>query len=267
MSTRPEIDPEIAALLPAQTPEELEKLEASLLRNGCLDKLVVWKEHGIVLDGHTRLRLCAKHDIPYDVVEVSLVSREAALQFVINQQLARRNLTDERKSYLRGKAYLIRRRSVGRPAGSGDSSPTTERKLCHSEPISGSTAQALADKHGVGRETIKRDARFAAVVDTIGARSPEAKAAILGGRSDKTRAEVVAEGHTAPAARRVTRAKPGERFPWADFVKLFDRLVRMTDEIARAHNSRESDEHRRALELLKLYAEQIAAWLRRLELQ
>src|SRR5262249_29409126 len=62
----PRIDPEFASLMPAQTPEQAEQLEALLLADGvCREPLTLWAGHDIVLDGHHRLTLCRKHGIPY----------------------------------------------------------------------------------------------------------------------------------------------------------------------------------------------------------
>src|SRR5690349_10424935 len=78
-----QIDPEYAGLIPPLTPAELADLEASLLAYGCLDPLVVWKGHGILLDGHHRLDLCHKHRIPFTTVEIDLPDREAAMWWII----------------------------------------------------------------------------------------------------------------------------------------------------------------------------------------
>jgi hypothetical protein len=48
MAGRPIIDPEIAALLPPLTGEEFEELERQLSVEGCRDRLIVWKETGIL---------------------------------------------------------------------------------------------------------------------------------------------------------------------------------------------------------------------------
>jgi hypothetical protein len=61
------IDREFARLVPPPTQEELERLEAKLLKEGCCDALVLWKGHTILLDGHTRLELCRKRGIRFTV--------------------------------------------------------------------------------------------------------------------------------------------------------------------------------------------------------
>jgi hypothetical protein len=58
------IDPEIQALIPPLTADELAQLEANLLDEGCRDRLVVWSANGTLLDGHHRHALCQQHGIP-----------------------------------------------------------------------------------------------------------------------------------------------------------------------------------------------------------
>ena len=84
-------DKEFKSIIPPLTDEELSMLESSLLAEGCRDALVVWGD--ILLDGHNRLEICRKHGIEYRVVKLSLPSREAAKEWIIINQFARRNLT------------------------------------------------------------------------------------------------------------------------------------------------------------------------------
>jgi len=97
------IDPEIRSDLPAPLPEELELLEKSILAEGCRDVLVVWKGHGIILDGHNRYEICSRLGVPFRYVEMEFGSREEALLWVANNQLGRRNLTEYQKKLLVGK--------------------------------------------------------------------------------------------------------------------------------------------------------------------
>jgi hypothetical protein len=124
MATDLRIDREFQVLIPPLDSGEQTQLEASLKADGCRDPLIVWKDHGILLHGHNRKRLCDKHDIPFKTVEVDLPNREAAKAFIIQNQLARRNLTPEAASYLRGRRYLEMKQQGKRTdlaAGEGES--------------------------------------------------------------------------------------------------------------------------------------------------
>ena len=126
------IDPEIERLIPPLTPDERDGLEGSLLEDGCRDALVVWKETGIVLDGHNRLRLCTQHGIDYDVSEKSFEDRDSAKQWVMRHQLSRRNLSDSQRAML---ASMVWKRVPGNPSGVRDGSgqfakKPNETRLC-----------------------------------------------------------------------------------------------------------------------------------------
>src|SRR5262249_6289231 len=154
---------EITALLPPLTREELAELEMKLTVEGFRDPLVVWKETGILLDGHHRLAICDKYKIKYITKELSFPNRERAIQWVIDNQLGRRNLTDERRAYYRGKEYLNKKQQhVGQTVSDGQNVHPGQ-----------TVSETLAAKHGVSEKTIRRDAHFADAVDKIGATDPE----------------------------------------------------------------------------------------------
>jgi ParB-like chromosome segregation protein Spo0J len=181
MTERPNIDPEIAALLPPLTHEEFAELEMKVSVEECRDPLVVWKETGILLDGHHRLKICDKYKLTWSVKELSFPSRERAIQWVIDNQLGRRNLTDERRAYYRGKEYLNKKQQhVGQTVSDGQNVHPGK-----------AVSETLAEKHGVNEKTIRRDAEFAQALDKIGATDPAQKEAILSGQSGQTKQQVI----------------------------------------------------------------------------
>ncbi len=105
-----QIDPEFKSLIPPLGASEREQLEANLLASGCRDPLVVWKGHNILLDGHNRYEICTSEGIDFKTVDLELPDRNAAHDWIISNQLGRRNLTPEAVSYLRGKKYNLQKR-------------------------------------------------------------------------------------------------------------------------------------------------------------
>jgi hypothetical protein len=163
------IDKELAALIPPLSQDELANLEASLVAEGCREPLAVWAGHDVLLDGHNRYRLCSKYNIPYRVRLVELADRAAARAWVVANQMARRNLTPEGVSYLRGLRYLAEKQSHG-----GD------RRAAKGRNVRLSTAERLAAEFRVSDKTVKRDAHFAKAVDALARMcGPEAKPWIL----------------------------------------------------------------------------------------
>src|SRR5262245_42040142 len=156
------IDPELRALCPPLSDEERAQLEANLLADGCRDPLAVWRPEEpdgpvVLLDGHNRYGICLKHGLTFTTVAIPLDSREAAMDWMITNQLGRRNLTPEQKSYLRGKRYNREKRQGERTdLTSGDNHQKSD-----------TTSKALAVEYGVGRATIERDGAFAEGLDAL----------------------------------------------------------------------------------------------------
>jgi hypothetical protein len=90
---RPIVHPDIVNVLRPLTTAEYETLEESLKREGCRDPVVIWKEMGILLAGHNRHEICTRRDMPLRKILISLPDFSAAVEWVIKDQLARRNLT------------------------------------------------------------------------------------------------------------------------------------------------------------------------------
>jgi len=86
------IDKEFRDLLIPLTEDEREKLQVSLMADGCLDPLKVWD--GIIVDGHHRYEICQEYGIEYRVQEMEFKDRDGALVWALENQLARRNLNN-----------------------------------------------------------------------------------------------------------------------------------------------------------------------------
>ena len=102
------IDNEFKKLIDSPSNEELEGLEKKILKEGFREPLMVWQETDILLDGHNRLGICNKNSLEYTTEEISLPDRIAAINWIINNQLSKRNLSLNQISYLRGKRYQER---------------------------------------------------------------------------------------------------------------------------------------------------------------
>jgi|GEM_PF-3136896 len=175
-STTLQIDPEFKNLIPPLSSEEKVQLEANLKEFGCIDPLIVWLGRGILLDGHNRYEICTSLQIPYKIVEINLLDRGAAICWIANHQLGRRNITPETASYLRGKRYLHlkgnREDNLKQNLPKGNFFPSVEDDLEQDQPKgnffpSGNTAKTLAEQYKVSDRTIKNDAQFTAALDTL----------------------------------------------------------------------------------------------------
>ncbi|MDR2571688.1 MAG: hypothetical protein LBD23_15535 [Oscillospiraceae bacterium] len=84
------IDEEFESLLPKLDETTFETLENNLLEYGARDALVLWND--ILIDGYNRYKICTKHNIPFNTVDMEFNSREEVLMWISNNQIARRNL-------------------------------------------------------------------------------------------------------------------------------------------------------------------------------
>ena len=168
------VNPKFQRLIPLQSRGEYLALGESIKAEGCRDPLLVWKGHGVVLDGHTRRDLCIEHGKKVKVREIELPDENAATQFILRIQRERRNLTREAMSYFRGTDYNAVKQSHG-------GSRRGRKPKGQSDPLN-STAQQLAEKYGVSEMTVKRDAVFAKVIDKLvdEVGDPESRRKLLG---------------------------------------------------------------------------------------
>ena len=89
------VDEEFKALIPPLSREEYKQLEENCVKEGIRDPLVVWKLPGneILIDGHNRWEISAKHaGIRFNVVYKEFENREAVKEWIIKNQLGRRNI-------------------------------------------------------------------------------------------------------------------------------------------------------------------------------
>ena len=99
------IDPEFKTLIWPLRKEEYLQLEVNLTIDGCRDPIITW--NNIIIDGHNRYEICNRLHIPYAVREMPFENREQAIVCICNNQLGRRNITEETRRYLIGKQYEL----------------------------------------------------------------------------------------------------------------------------------------------------------------
>jgi hypothetical protein len=88
------IDPALAAFMPPPIAASDAELERQIVAEGrACDPIVVWKEKGVIIDGHRRHRICTKLGLPFETREVSLGSLDDAKREMASIAVARRNLS------------------------------------------------------------------------------------------------------------------------------------------------------------------------------
>ena len=147
--------------------------------------MIAWKEECVLLDGHNRFAFCSNHEIAYEVKELSFLSRDAAKDWIILNQLGRRNVSPDTAARLRGQLYISRKKSVGAPDGN-DNRKIQCGQSGHIENDQ-RTREIVAKETGVSPRTIERDAKYAEACDKLGITT----AAIASGEENRSRKEII----------------------------------------------------------------------------
>jgi ParB-like chromosome segregation protein Spo0J len=151
------INPEFQRLCPPLTEEEREQLEKNIIADGCIDPLILW--NGTLIDGHNRLDICQKNDIPFETVQKNFESEDDAKRWIVLNQFGRRNLN----KFQRCEVALTLEPSIAKKANENQGKRTDIPKNSaesYSEFIPTSTRDELAKVASVSHETISRVKRI-----------------------------------------------------------------------------------------------------------
>lgn len=204
------IIPELEALIPPLNFDEAEQLEANLIKNGCREALLIWATTEslvnpltekstpcyVLVDGHNRFRICQKNKIDFQIHLVSYKNMEEVREFMIDNQIGRRNLTPEQASYLRGMKYLNLKQNKGQydriehnaqSEHYADSDSENHNAQNEHYDKKKKTAEVLGEKFNVGQATIRRDAEFAQGLEML---EPSLKTAVLAGQTNLTKSKI-----------------------------------------------------------------------------
>ena len=156
------IDPEFQGKIPPLTFEELNQLEANILRDGrIINPIIVWQ--GLIVDGHNRYTIAKKHpEIPFTVHEKEFASRYEAIIWICKNQLGRRNLTPEQKLFLIGKQYEAEKSSHGeaRKESHDENGRFHRSSQTDNSGEAIKTCERIAEENGVSKATVLRASKY-----------------------------------------------------------------------------------------------------------
>ena len=156
------IDPEFQGKIPPLTFEELNQLEANILRDGrIINPIIVWQ--GLIVDGHNRYTIAKKHpEIPFTVHEKEFASRYEAIIWICKNQLGRRNLTPEQKLFLIGKQYEAEKSSHGeaRKESHDENGRFHRSSQTDNSGEAMKTCERIAEENGVSKATVLRASKY-----------------------------------------------------------------------------------------------------------
>ncbi|MBT30796.1 MAG: hypothetical protein CMO01_14150 [Thalassobius sp.] len=180
------IDPILKSFIPPLQDEELQLLKDSIEQEGVREDLILWNdpERGHVLvDGHNRMAIIKGLEsegktVKYGKKFLELPDFESVKDWMIINQLGRRNLTNEQRSYLRGLRYERDKKKKTNSKGVNQFNKGKVNRQNDEQP----THIKLAEEYKVSPKTIERDASFAKGINFIGSSNPELKQEILAGK-------------------------------------------------------------------------------------
>ena len=188
------IDEEFRSLIRPLTSEEYRLLEENILRDGCREPLIIWKD--TILDGHNRYKICKRWDLPFITTELQVSCREEAMSWICANQLGRRNLSEEMRRYLIGKRYEMEKqiqrnnnRPIWEPIKKPDGSELSAQELYdagghlkhYCARMKNPTAERIGSEYHISHGTVEKYGRYSRAVDTISDVSPELAPQILNG--------------------------------------------------------------------------------------
>lgn len=170
------VDKEFEELLPVLTPEEFERLEQSILKNGMLDPIKVWEDAStgkyIIIDGHNRYKILKKNNISlkywenYKIMYADeLPTREDVKRWMLEQQLGRRNLSDAEKYEIVQKFKSVfeqkakKNQSLGGKGSTNLPKVDTRKEMAKATGVSEGTYRKMDVVMKSGNENLKQKLR------------------------------------------------------------------------------------------------------------
>jgi hypothetical protein len=142
------IDPKFRDLIPALSEDEYAQLEKNIIAEGCRDPLIVWG--GILIDGHNRHDICQKNKIAFKTTERKFADRDEAIQWIINNQFGRRNLSLYDRAALALKYEEIEKKKGKRNMASGGKEKGLTKMINHN------TQRILSKRANVSQGTMHK---------------------------------------------------------------------------------------------------------------
>lgn len=152
--------------LPLLSADERTGLKRLIEIHGFTDPIEITKKN-VILDGHNRVDVAKEiglTELPFRIIDIP---EEEELNYIIDKNSARRQMTPKTVAYLRGKLYLHLK-------GDGEGKKSTQ----------------IAQEDGVSEKTVRRDAKFAKDLEEATKHAPELKDKILSNDIKATKEDI-----------------------------------------------------------------------------
>lgn len=148
------IDKEFKELIPPLSPDEYLMLEENCKNYRIRDALVVGvfpgSDGAVLIDGHNRYEIARKHNLAFETKRIDFPSREDAIDWIIRNQLGRRNIP----KYVRGELILKLKPVIAEKAKANQSTHTEQGYQKSDKAVD--TNKELAKLAGVSHDTIHK---------------------------------------------------------------------------------------------------------------
>ena len=201
-----EIDQEFKTLIRPLRKDEYLQLEVNLTIDGCREPIITW--NNIIIDGHNRYEICNRLRIPYAVREMPFENREQAIVWICNNQLGRRNITEETRRYLIGKQYELEKVARKHPPNANGFNQYKRRSRSERGDSFRRTAQKFSAQYNVSTGAVQKYAIFSRALDIVGQADPELPGKVLSGTFKISHENLVALSKMPPEEIRRIGARP-----------------------------------------------------------
>ena len=186
------IDHEFENKIPPIGEDEFKQLRENILAAGeVYEPLVVWD--GVLVDGHNRWKVIQEHpEVKWRTREMDFSDKWAAFEWMYKNQLGRRNLTEEQRTYMIGKMYEARKNTEAFK-GNQYTVQSGDGQNVHSQPRReqrNGTSGEIGKEFGMDGRTVRRAEKFAKGVDALREVNPEAADKVLNGKAKVTKADI-----------------------------------------------------------------------------
>jgi len=203
MNIKLQIDEQFKNLLPPLSKEEFSKLEELIVKEGCTESIKVWKDNNTdityIIDGHNRNEICTKHNISFKVEYKEFFTKYEVIDWIINFQFGRRNLSTEERYYLSGLQYENEKKNIPNEKGTNQHTKEVDGNY-YRQPEDDKfqailTAERIGKQHGVTEKSIRDNGKYANTVNEIAELvGVEAKNNILTGEKKISKENIIEIG-------------------------------------------------------------------------
>ena len=184
-----EIDNDFKNLIRPLMKTEYSQLELNLVVEGCREPILVWNDK--IIDGHNRYEICNRLHIPYASKDIEFDSREEVVVWICNNQLGRRNITEESRKYLIGRRYDAEKCLGTKKNAAGNNQYRKQNGLRVRESVESGetdttesnrrTAWRLGQEYHLSTGAVQKYSKYSQAIDAISKVAPDLQQKILSG--------------------------------------------------------------------------------------